>query len=173
MEVENKDNSLDDNAGDIGSLIQSSEPLKNDDPYYDYRDKIRQNHIERTTHISEILDNYKNQQIDSSKLRREQRRVVLNALLTIIFCLLGLSVLLLASFAQKGEFELKQAITIVTSILALCGTILSIIHTIVKYLFPSDEDKNFNDLVVKIIEGDTAQLVNDKDFLTKKDEENK
>lgn len=167
---------VDDNSGvllDINDLIENSEPLDYDDPYFNYRDQIRANHIRRTNHISDILESYKTQQGERERMRREQRSTVLKVLLGSIIVLLIIALILVIWASTRSEFRLEDAATVITSILALLGAILSIIHTIVKYLFPTDEDKNFNDLVVKIIEGDTSQLINDKGFLTKKDAKKK
>ena len=162
---------FDDDYFDISDLLESGDPLDYDDPYFNYRDQIRGNHIRRTNCISDILDSYRTQQCVRERVRRRQRKVVLYSLLGIIAVLLSVTIALFVWASKKSEFRVADAATVITSILAIITAILSIIHTIVKYLFPTDEDKNFNDLVVKIIEGDTSQLINDKNFLTKKDED--
>lgn len=80
---------VDDNSGvllDINDLIENSEPLDYDDPYFNYRDQIRANHIRRTNHISDILESYKTQQGERERMRREQRSTVLKVVVGVNNC---------------------------------------------------------------------------------------
>lgn len=155
---------------EIEALIAESEQKKeietqaDYDAEYAYWKKMHEQQELRAEEITTIFTNYRIQQDERYKYKKKMKPVIfwfLFALITVIvLSLFGWSIV----FICLHEIDAASVVALVSSFVTCLGSILSILIIIVKYIFPEDEDKNFNALVTSIIENDTKRIKDDNDF---------
>ena len=124
--------------------------------------------LERTKLVTEVLDNYKTQQASRNTAKGKKQ----NAIFIFLMVLVGVLTLSLVGaicciLFFKENVDAKSLAGIISSCVTYLTAILTIFIVIVKYIFPSDEEKNFNDLVMMIIENDTARIKSQYDYIIK------
>ncbi|MBQ8684968.1 MAG: hypothetical protein IJ514_02205 [Clostridia bacterium] len=136
---------------------------------YHYRQTMRAEQEKRTEEITKIFVNYRGQQ----EQRYEYKHNIKPKIIGFLFRLIIALVVLLAAFSIilicVQEIEGPSVVALVTGFVTCLGSVLSILVIIVKYIFPEDEDKNFNDLVTSIITNDTVRIKDENDYRLHKD----
>ena len=124
----------------------------------------------RSTSIDRILFNYATQQQERYNFKKRWKSIFV-----IFFCVLSIVIIsgaiIVCCYALKNlRAQSTEFLTcIITAAVSCFASIVSILLIIVKYIFPPDEETNFNDLVSIIVENDTKRLkdIQDKDFQQK------
>ena len=85
---------------------------------------------------------------------------------------LTLLVTVILYFALK--MNSNQALAgLISGCVTYISSLFAIFMIIVKYIFPEDEEKNFNDLIATIIKDDTNRIKNQYDFFSKGNDNDK
>lgn len=164
-ENSNEENQLKDVTDILRRSIKSR--VENDDDFYDK--VLRKSQSDRASIITDILRNYKDQQKERFNFKKDKQKKLLYVLLGIIGCLtITIIVLSIYFFRTTLVTHTKGIVAFISSIVTYLTVLISVLLIIVKYVFPEDEEKNFNDLVSKIIENDTVRIRDDKAFNSKK-----
>lgn len=164
-ENSNEENQLKDVTDILRRSIKSR--VENDDDFYDK--VLRKSQSDRASIITDILRNYKDQQKERFNFKKDKQKKLLYVLLGIIGCLtVTIIVLSIYFFRTTLVTHTKGIVAFISSIVTYLTVLISVLLIIVKYVFPEDEEKNFNDLVSKIIENDTVRIRDDKAFNSKK-----
>ena len=134
---------------------------------YAYREKMRTEQARRTEEITRLFINYRGQQAERYEYKHNTKprivRFLTLLIVVIVFLLATFSILLICLKKIDGP----TVIALVSAFITCLGTILSILMIVVKYIFPEDEDKNFNDLVKSIITNDTARIKDENEYRLK------
>ncbi len=134
-----------------------------------YHTATRKAHQDRNEIVTQILGNYKCQQAQRNEYKRKKKPIIFWLLFAIILVttiafIVWVSVFLLLHDTITNQ----QLIALISSSVTYLTSLISCFLIIVKYVFPSGEEKNFNDLVKSIIENDTIQMKNENDYLSNK-----
>lgn len=126
-----------------------------------HRDNDFENISARSEIISAILENYKDQQKERNTYKFSVKKVFVPvfSLIALVFAI-ATFVSIILSFMFLRENTGQFITTIVSSLVGGFSTIGSIMLIIVNYIFPNDEEKNFNDLISIIVKNDTERLNN-------------
>lgn len=126
--------------------------------------------ILRANHITQILENYKKQQNERDGFKKSCQKTVFIFLLVIIAVLTATVCVGIILFFALRLYDYAQALVgLISSCVTYLGSILAIFLIIVKYIFPENEEKYFNELVTYIIQDDTTRLKDQLDYFKKKD----
>lgn len=128
---------------------------------YHYRDTMRIEQEKRTEEITKLFVNYREQQEKRYKYKDEMKPQLVRFLFSLIFAIGVIFVLFLLVALLTQEIDGADIVMIVASFVTCLGSILSIVLIIVKYIFPEEEDKDFNDLIKAIITNDTVRIKDD------------
>lgn len=132
-----------------------------------YREKMRKEQEKRTEEITNLFVNYRGQQEQRYKYKHEIKPKLIRRLSILI----GVLIVLLAVFSVLivclNEINGAVVVALVSGFITCLSAVLSILLIIVKYIFPEDEDKNFNDLVKSIITNDTMRIKDENDYRLK------
>ncbi len=122
---------------------------------YLFHQELHNYHLKRTQTITEILSNYTSQQKERYIYKKDNKPVIF-WILTSIMLLLTLGIIAWVVLALVlVELNTQAVIAIIGSLVTYLGSLISILIVIVNYLFPADEEKNFNNLVSTIVQNDT------------------
>lgn len=125
----------------------------------------------RSKTIDEILENYATQQEERYTFKRNCKGGFVK-----FFCILATAIIIgavfICGYALKNlrEYPTEFLTCIIAATSSCFASIVSILLIIVKYVFPSDEETNFNNLVTIIVENDTKRLKDIQDKDSKKEE---
>ena len=129
----------------------------------DYHAVLKREQERRAGIVTDILDNYKTQQKQRYDYKKEKKPCLVNFLLTLVILLtLLMGYICYKTFSSQINTEIVVAL--VASLVSYLGSVFTILTIVVKHLFPSDEDKNFNELVSSIVENDTIRIKNENDY---------
>lgn len=109
--------------------------------------------------ITQILDNYREQQKKRNDYKESVKRVFVPAFSIVagLFVVLMIVAVVLAFvFLQDKKMEFLSAI--IGSLVTGFSAVISILLIITHYIFPTDEEKNFNELISTIVTNDTKRL---------------
>lgn len=158
------------NIKEVKDLIVNSEQKTEIATEADYNDdhafraKMRQQQECRTERITEILSNYKLQQQERYKYKKEMKPKVFWLLFSLVCVIVALLIGWCIAFICLHKIDSTSVVALVSGFITCLGSVLSILIIIVKYVFPEGEDANFNTLVTTIIENDTKRIKDDNDF---------
>lgn len=160
----------DTNIKEIETLIAESEQKKeietqaDYDAEYAYWKKMHEQQELRAEEITKIFQNYRTQQKERYDYKKEMKPTIFWFLFSLVIAIVGLLFAWSIVFICLHEIDAASVVALVSSFITCLGSILSILIIIVRYVFPEDEDKNFNALVTSIIENDTKRIKDDNDF---------
>ena len=113
----------------------------------------------RSASIDTILFNYTEQQQERYKFKKHCKTFFVFFFVILLIGLIGCSIALCVFAIHNFENRQIEFLTcIITSVVNCFTSILSILLIIVKYLFPPNEETNFNNLVSIIVKNDTKRL---------------
>lgn len=119
----------------------------------------KENINERSFIITGILKNYRDQQKTRNDYKESVKRVFVPAfsIIAVLFVVLMIVAVVLAFiFLQNRKMEFLSAI--IGSLVTGFSAVISILLIITHYIFPTDEEKNFNELISTIVTNDTKRL---------------
>lgn len=119
---------------------------------------------ERTKIITSLFGNYRDQQAERYEYKKEKKGSILRFLVFLIIGIFALLCYCCYTVVSRNSYKTEDIVALVSSFVTCLGSILSILMIIIKYIFPEDEDKNFNNLVTAIIENDTKRTKDDKEY---------
>ena len=134
------------------------------DAEYAYRQKMHKQQELRAEQVTQIFCNYREQQQQRYNYKKKMKPKIFWFLIFLVVGIFGLLLLLSVGIIRRYEIDTTSVVALVSSFVTCLGSILSILIIIVRYVFPEDEDKNFNALVTSIIENDTKRIKDDNDF---------
>lgn len=134
------------------------------DAEYAYWRKMHEQQGLRTEEITRIFQNYRTQQAERYNYKERKKPIIFWFLFSLVIAIVALLFTWSIVFICLHEIDTACVVALVSSFITCLGSILSILIIIVKYVFPEDEDKNFNALVTSIIENDTKRIKDDNDF---------
>lgn len=146
----------------IGRTLKenSSKVVGNENSYndlYTYHAAMRAEQLERAQTVTVILQNYNSQQVDRNDYKKKMRPVMFWLLMVVILALtVGIVI-----FVAINKITTEAIVGIVSACVTYLGSLLTILIVIIKYIFPEDEDKNFNSLVTTIVDNDTERIKDD------------
>lgn len=114
----------------------------------------------RSRTITQILVNYQNQQASRYEYKEAAKKVIVP-----LFCAIAglFVVLMIVAIALSIKYlhgsSVEFLTVIISSLVTGFSAVISVILIIIKYIFPNDEEKYFNDLISIIVENDTERLV--------------
>ncbi len=141
--------------------LQDHADLENE---YNYRQKMRVEQEKRTEEITKIFVNYRGQQEQRYRYKHEMKPKLVSFLLNIIIAIIAVLAIFSILLICIHELEGPSVVALVSGFVTCLGTVVSIFVIIIKYVFPEDEDKNFNDLVKSIITNDTVRIKDENDY---------
>ncbi len=154
-----KDSSVD----EVEKLLGTNTVEVKSNSEYRRTNRIRREQGKRSEITSQILHNYSVQENERAEYKAKAKPIILWSMLILLFLLTAsvctASVLV---FTQK-EIDAKILTGLISGLATYFASLLSILLIIVKYIFPCDEEKNFNELVKTIITNDTEQMKYDND----------
>lgn len=132
--------------------------------------RLFRENVKRAEHVTEILSQYETQQKERYEYKRDKKKVIFNILMVLLVVLtITLLVAVILYFALK--MNSNQALAgLISGCVTYISSLFAIFMIIVKYIFPEDEEKNFNDLIATIIKDDTNRIKNQYDFFSKSNE---
>lgn len=134
-----------------------------------YHEAVRNAHTDRSKIITGILANYSEQQIQRYNYKHGKKRVIFWLFFFLIITITIAFVAWASTLFFRGKVISDQdIIALVSSCVTYLTALISTFTIIVKYIFPTDEEKYFNDLVKTIIESDTTQMKNENEYSTNK-----
>lgn len=68
-------------------------------------------------------------------------------------------------YKYGNQFNIKELVGIITCCVTYLSSIFTIFLIIVKYIFPKNEEKNFNELVKVIVKDDTERMKSQYELL--------
>lgn len=134
------------------------------DAEYLYRQAMQNEQKARAKKITNIFSNYVQQQKDRYNYKERVKRKMVRGLMALVVVIFIAVLVLSRVFILRAEIDTTGVVALVGAWITGLGSIVSILLIVVRYLFPEDEDKNFNDLVTSIIENDTKRIKDDNDF---------
>lgn len=152
-------------AADVVSIFNKTEDSQRVTSDIDVDAKFHQNlkgqHSERAKITTQILSNYKVQQEERHEYKFKKRSVILNILLTAVV-LLVFSII--ACFICAAAIPSFKTEAIIAGLASLTGSLITVLVIIVKYVFPADEERYFNDLVTNIIKNDAEVIKSENEY---------
>lgn len=129
--------------------------------------RLFRENVKRAEHVTEILSQYETQQKERYAYKRDKKKVIFNILMVMLVVLtITLLISVILYFALK--MNSNQALAgLISGCVTYISSLFAIFMIIVKYIFPEDEEKNFNDLIATIIQDDTNRIKNQYDFFSK------
>lgn len=122
-----------------------------------YHRAMQRQQAKRARHVTELLQNYKNQQIERNTYKEKAKPKIMRFLMGLIVILtLALGAMVVCYFIFDTNGDMLGGL--ITSCVTYLGSLLTILLVIVKYIFPENEESNFNDLVKSIISNDTERV---------------
>ena len=134
------------------------------DAEYAYRQKMHKQQELRAEQVTQIFYNYREQQQQRYNYKKKMKPRIFWFLFSLVIAIVALLFAWSIVFICLHEIDAASVVALVSSFITCLGSILSILIIIVRYVFPEDEDKNFNALVTSIIENDTKRIKDDNDF---------
>lgn len=162
----------------VKSFIDSSKntDINKDKDFADeekYRHDMRFQQIRRAEIVSDIFENYKIQQCKRYEYKRDTKPIIFWFLIGIIIALTASFIVWIGLlFGLYGCATNQALVGLIASCITYLSSLISLFLIIIKYVFPTDEEKNFNDLVSAIITNDTTRIKNENDYLTQRQEKN-
>lgn len=129
-----------------------------------YRQKMRDEQEKRTEEITQLFVNYRKQQSERYDYKCKTKPQFVHFLFGLIIAIGLVFVIFLLAVLGTQDLNGADIAMIITGFVTCLGSILSILLIIVKYLFPEDEDKDFNDLIKSIITNDTVRIKDDNTY---------
>lgn len=129
-----------------------------------YYKKAHEQQKARAEEITTIFTNYRKQQEERYHYKKEQKPIIVRLLVILVFVIIAAMVTLSVLLICRHNIDAAVATVLISGFVTCFGSVLSILIVIVKYIFPEDEDNNFNSLVTSIIENDTQRIKNDNDY---------
>lgn len=113
----------------------------------------------RSKTISDILLNYKEQQNNRNIYKETVKKwfVPVFCAIAVLFVVLTTICVILSFIYLKDELVVLLT-SLISSLLVGFTSVISILVIITKYIFPTDEEKNFNHLISIIVKNDTKRL---------------
>lgn len=105
----------------------------------------------RAHYVTETLQTLSKQQQERYKFKRIMQ-VIIVAFFMAIVAALTVFIGIAGVRAVNMRLNTELIIAFISGCVTYLGSVISIIAIIVKYIFPNDEDKLLNDLMVKVIE---------------------
>ena len=140
---------------------------------YAYQEIESEENAKQATLITDILNNYTNQQKDRFNYKSRTQKFIFWFLMALVAALTAALIAWISYlFKYHQSFDIPDIIGLVTSCITYLSSLLTIFLVIVKYVFPEDEEKNFNELVSNIIKNHTDRLKNEYDFILGRDDRN-
>ena len=146
---------------DLVTADDSKKNYDNEDSFDAAYSAMRLEQSNRTKEITAILVNYKNQQSDRSDFKKIYKRIIFWIFLALVIGFAGIIGFSVIRSFTKSIIDNNTLVSLITNLVAGFSSIISILVIIVKYVFPPDEESNFNDLVKDIIKQDTERIKND------------
>ena len=125
---------------------------------------LKGQHSERGEITTGILKNYKEQQFDRYTYRDKKRKVILNILLGVLIAIVACIISCFICSVAVQSYKLE---TIVSTFVTLFGSLVTVLIIIVKYVFPTNEDTDFNELVTNIIKNDAEVIKSENEYAIK------
>lgn len=129
-----------------------------------YYKKAHEQQKARAEEITTIFTNYRKQQEERYHYKKEQKPIIVRLLEILVFVIIAAMVILSVLLICRHNIDAAVVTVLISGFVTCFGSVLSILIVIVKYIFPEDEDNNFNSLVTSIIENDTQRIKNDNDY---------
>lgn len=151
----------------VESLLDASDKVgieSQEDLERQYFKKAHEQQKERAEEITTIFTNYRKQQEARYEYKTGKKPVILWTLLGLVAVIIIATIVLTAFLVRCRDIDASVAAVLISGFVTSLGSVLSILTIVVKYVFPEDEDKNFNALVTSIIENDTQRIKNDNDY---------
>lgn len=124
--------------------------------------------------ITGILGNYKDQQNSRYLFKTKTQKILFWFLIGLIGVLTAaLIIFVIFLFKFNSKMNVEVIVGLVSGCITYLGSLLTIFLVVVKYVFPEDEEKNFNELVSNIIKNHTDRIKNEYDFIIKDNEQKK
>lgn len=122
--------------------------------------------IQRANNITQILNNYKRQQDQRNIFKMRKQTVIFRFMLSLVFILTAAFLTSIVMVFRYGDqFNIKELVGIITCCVTYLSSIFTIFLIIVKYIFPKNEEKNFNELVKVIVKDDTERMKSQYELL--------
>lgn len=138
---------------------------------YRYQNAEAQENAKQATLITSILENYKDQQSKRNKNKYSKQKTIFWVLMVLVCGLtIALALWIGFLFCFHQTIATPEIIGLITSCITYLSSLLIIFFVIVKYVFPEDEEKDFNELVAIIIKNHTDRLNKEYEYLMKRDE---
>ena len=157
------------NVNFVKAILKSAlNTLVNDDSDFgkDNYQLFKEN-VKRAETVTDILEQYKDQQKERYEYKRDNKKVVF-VLLMIMLSVLTAAIIVSIILFFALKLNSYQALTgLIFGCVTYVSSIFAIFMIIVKYIFPEDEEKNFNSLIATIIKDDTNRIKNQYDFISK------
>ncbi len=113
----------------------------------------------RSSSIDKILYNYTQQQEERYKFKKGWKKFFVIFFVVLAIIIIGGSCWVCwNAIMYFSEKRVEFLTCIITAAVSCFASIVSILLIIVRYIFPSDEETNFNNLVSIIVQNDTERL---------------
>lgn len=134
-----------------------------------YHNAVRDAHTQRSEIITNILGNYDQEQEKRFEYKRNKKAIIFWVFMSLMIILaLQFVVCSVLIFVVHKTISNQDIIAVISNGVTFLTAVISIFLIIVKYIFPTDEEKYFNELVKAIVESDTIQIKNEIDYFAKK-----
>ena len=132
-----------------------SVPIQKQDDW----EEERKNLNERSKIIKDILRHYAEQQEERYKFKKNWKIFFIIFFLVLATAIIaGAFFLAIVAIKYFSDKQTELITCLITSGVSCFGSIVSILLIIIKYVFPNDEETNFNNLVANIVQNDTERL---------------
>lgn len=122
-----------------------------------YRGKMREQQKKRAEQVTKLLENYTEQQAKRNAYKQESKPKIVSVLIVLVFILtLGIIASIILGIILGVDALALGAL--ISGCVTYLSSIIALFLIIVKYLFPENEEANFNDLVKSIISNDTERM---------------
>lgn len=122
-----------------------------------YRGGMRWEQKKRAEQVTLLLQNYTTQQSKRNDYKETAKPKIVRFLLSLIGVFAFAMVVAVVLGIVHGVDSLTLG-ALVAGCVTFLGSIITVLVIIVKYLFPENEEANFNDLVKSIIANDTERM---------------
>lgn len=134
--------------------IENQNEILSDEKYRGY---MRREQKKRAERVTQLLENYTIQQVERNTYKQESKPKIVSVLIVLVFILtLGIIVSIILGIILGVDALALGAL--VSGCVTYLSSIIALFLIIVKYIFPENEEANFNDLVKSIISNDTERM---------------
>lgn len=135
-------------AAEDDDLLESSEKnsAEDNDPQYTRRNKL----------YSDLLELYIEEYENKSKWKKGYKLAFFVVVMFCFFGIIGASLYAIIIVAQKDDPSLYDLGTIIGSVAGIISSLVVLPKIIAEHLFPTDEDRNMNDILKSMQENDSA-----------------